>query len=77
MQQDKIKHEHNKAQTSALRTIIKKTVKAIEGADKTQAEDLLKSSFSAIDRASKKNIIHRNTAARKKSRLAKRLAQAS
>ena len=35
------------------------------------------SAFSAIDRAAAKGIIHRNTAARKKSRLAKRIATES
>ncbi len=40
-------------------------------------ESSVVSAFSAIDRAASKGIIHRNAAARKKSRLAKRIAAQS
>ncbi len=46
------------------------------GDSKTAAEDL-KKAMSALDKAAKKNVIHKNTASRKKSRLAKALNKLS
>lgn len=40
-----------------------------------EAKDFLKKVFSELDKAAKKKIIHPNTASRKKSRLARRLAK--
>ena len=56
-------------QRSELRTAIKKVRVAIAAGDKTQAEAVLKSSVSTIDSIADKNIIHKNKAARHKSRL--------
>jgi small subunit ribosomal protein S20 len=54
-----------------VKTRVKNTTKeALGGGD-------LKLALSAIDKASAKGVIHRNAAARKKSRLVKRLAAAS
>lgn len=39
----------------------------------SEAKDLLPATASVIDKAAAKGIIHKNTAARKKSRLAKKL----
>lgn len=61
----------NRAQRSALRTALKKA----RAADAT-AEDRMRAE-SLLDRAARKNLIHRNAASRMKSRLAKRLAAAS
>lgn len=56
---------------------LKKTLKQFQGlltAKKiTEAKEFLKKVFSELDKAAKKNIIHFNTAKRKKSRLALRL----
>ena len=56
-------------QRSELRTAIKKVRVAIAAGDKAQAEAVLKSSVSTIDSIADKNIIHKNKAARHKSRL--------
>jgi len=56
---------HNMAQRSELRTAIKKVTAAIAAGDKTVAEAVFKSSVSISD----KKIIHKNKAARHKSRL--------
>lgn len=61
----------NRAQRSALRTALKKA----RSADAT-AEDRMRAE-SLLDRAARKNLIHRNAASRMKSRLAKHLAAAS
>jgi len=67
MRQTKSRTAHNKAARSELRTAIKK-VRSAAPADAGQA---LKEAEAMIDRAGRKNIVHRNTAARTKSRLAK------
>jgi small subunit ribosomal protein S20 len=61
---------HNSSQRSALRTAIKAVRKAIEGGDKSAATQVFQSSISTIDRIADKKIIHKNKAARHKSRLA-------
>ena len=58
----------NKAVKSKVRTIIKKVETA---SDKTQAQSLLRQTFSLLDKAVKRNIIHFNQASRTKSRLTK------
>ena len=56
---------------------VKKVKKLIVAKDIKGAEKLLPTAFQAIDKACKTNLIHKNTASRKKSRLAKMLAKAS
>ena len=60
---------HNMSQRSELRTAIKKVTAAIAAGDKTAAEAVFKSSVSTIDSIADKKIIHKNKAARHKSRL--------
>jgi len=60
---------HNASLRSTLRTAIKKVRKAIEAGDKTAAEAVLRQSTAVIDRIADKKIIHKNKAARHKSRL--------
>jgi small subunit ribosomal protein S20 len=61
---------HNMAQRSELRTAIKKIGIAIQAGDKAAAAAVYQSSVSVIDRIADKKIIHKNKAARHKSRLA-------
>ena len=56
-----------------LRTAIKKVQKAIAGGDAKAAEAALKSEQSTIDSIADKRIIHKNKAARHKSRLAQQV----
>ncbi|MDP2808913.1 MAG: 30S ribosomal protein S20 [Rhodocyclaceae bacterium] len=60
---------HNMSQRSELRTAIKKVRKAIESGDKTAAQSVFKESQGVIDSIADKNIVHKNKAARDKSRL--------
>jgi small subunit ribosomal protein S20 len=60
----------NMAQRSELRTAIKKVSAAVQAGDKTAAASVFQSSMSVIDRIADKKIIHKNKAARHKSRLA-------
>ena len=57
------------AQRSALRTFIKKVVKAIRAENKDAALQAFKEAVPQIDRAARKGLIHANKAARHKSRL--------
>ena len=66
----------NKSYKSSVRTLTKKTIENCEKYKKDPSEDnenLLKNSlnktFSLIDKAVKKNVLHRNNGANKKSRI--------
>jgi small subunit ribosomal protein S20 len=61
---------HNAAQKSAMRTSVKKFLVAVEQQDTEKAPELLKEATRSLDKAVTKGLIHKNTAARKKSRLA-------
>ena len=60
---------HNISQRSTLRTAIKNVRKAVAAGDKTAAQAIFKSSQSTIDSIADKKIMHKNAAARHKSRL--------
>ncbi|KYC29417.1 30S ribosomal protein S20 [Sterolibacterium denitrificans] len=60
---------HNMSLRSELRTAIKKVQKAILAGDKTAAQSVFNTSMSTIDSIADKKIIHKNKAARHKSRL--------
>lgn len=59
----------NTSQRSALRTAIKEVRKAIAAGDKAAAKAVFQRSVSTIDSIADKEILHKNTAARYKSRL--------
>jgi small subunit ribosomal protein S20 len=61
----------NRANRSKLRTQIKKLRTALGASDKTASGETLAPTISLIDKAVNKGIIHKNTAARHKSRLTK------
>ena len=61
--------EHNASQRSELRTAIKKVAKAIAAGDKAAAQVVFQESTSIVDSIADKKIIHKNKAARHKSRL--------
>jgi small subunit ribosomal protein S20 len=74
--QNEKRRQRNKTVRSELRTRVKAAeTAATEGAD--TAEEAARAAYAKIDRAAAKGVIHPNAAARKKSRLAKRLASAS
>ena len=59
----------NKSKRSAMRTAIKKVISAIESKDKTTAAESFRQAQPIIDGAVTKGLIHKNKAARHKSRL--------
>ncbi len=69
------RNEINRSNRSKLRTQIKKLRTALAGHDKKKSGELLAPTVSLIDKAVNKGIIHRNTAARYKSRLTKHVTE--
>ncbi len=65
----------NRANRSKVRTQIKKLRTAIGQSDKAVSTELLNPTVSLIDKMVNKGIIHRNTAARYKSRLTKHVSE--
>ena len=59
----------NKSTKSKVKTLVKKVEAAIAAGDKAEAEAALKVAISEISKAANKGIYHKNTAARKISRL--------
>ncbi len=62
----------NSAQKSALRTSVKKAEAAVQTNDE-KAKDLVVTAAKQLDKAATKGLIHKNAAARKKSRLTKKV----
>lgn len=67
--QSDVRNEHNVALRTKLRTFIKKVISAIATGNKVAANDAYKAAQPVIDKMSSKGIIHKNKAARHKSRL--------
>lgn len=64
------RNAHNTALRSRVRTAVKSVRKAIAAGDKKAAMEVFQKATSVIDSVADKNIVHKNTAARNKSRLA-------
>ena len=71
MRKSRAAQARNRAQRSALRTALKKA--KVEGA----SAEVRTTAVSLLDRAARKGLIHKNAAARQKSKLAKRAARAA
>jgi small subunit ribosomal protein S20 len=61
--------KHNASLRSELRSAVKSVRKAIDAGDKAAATGVFRAASSVIDSIADKNIIHKNKAARHKSRL--------
>lgn len=68
---NRTKAERNKAIKSGVKTAIKKVDAAVVAQDKEAAKAALLSVTAIIDKATSKGVYHKNTSARKVSRLAK------
>ncbi|OHD65816.1 MAG: 30S ribosomal protein S20 [Spirochaetes bacterium RBG_13_51_14] len=72
--QNEKRRARNSQEKSSIRTISKKVAKAIDAKDNPDTvKDLYQSFVKTIDKAAGAGIVHKKTAARKKSRLAKRV----
>jgi len=75
LRKNQTRHMHNLDIRTELKKTIKQFEKAVTSKDATSA-DLLKNVYKKLDKAAKRNIIHKKTAARRKARFAKLLAVA-
>ena len=66
--------EINGNRVSRIRTFVKKVEAALEGGDKTAAAAALQAAQPELARGVARGVVHKNTAARKISRLTKRVA---
>ncbi len=66
---NKTKADRNKSIKSSVKTAIKKVYVAIDANDKEAAKAALLAATSALDKAARKGVYHKNTSARKVSRL--------
>ncbi len=73
MRQSARRNEINKARKSRIRTFIRKVEEAIASGDAEAASQALRAAQPEIMRGARRNILHKNTAARKISRLSKRI----
>jgi small subunit ribosomal protein S20 len=67
--------EINKARRSRMRGFVRRVEEAIASGDRSKAMAALKEAEPVIMRSSQKNVVHRNAASRKVSRLAHRVAK--
>ena len=73
MRQNEVRRQHNASYRSMLRTFIRKVDAAIASNDKEAATSVHTAAISVIDRMANKGLIHKNKAARHKSRLNARI----
>lgn len=67
------RRERNKARTSAMKSQLKKTEEVLASGNVEAARTALAEAMQKIDKAAKGHVIHKNTAARRKSLLSRRL----
>ena len=72
-QNDK-RRTRNKAKTSEVKTLLKRLQEVVTKGDKAAAAAMLPMVSKKIDKAAKSNVIHKNTASRKKSLIARMVA---
>ena len=67
--QNVVRRAHNMALRSRLRSALRKVLTAVHAGDKAAAQQVYKAAVPEIDRLVSKGILHKNRAARYKSRL--------
>ena len=74
---DAERRARNFAVKSTVKTAVRKTVETAAAGKADDATTLLAKAASTIDKAASKGVLHKNAAARKKSRLAKKVNSAA
>ena len=72
---DKVQTASNTSYTSRVKNSIKKLEKAIKENDKEKANGILKTAVSNLDKCTSKGLIKKNTCARQKARLNKKVKE--
>jgi len=73
--QSLVRREANRQYRARLRGALRAIRAAIDSGDSAKVKDALRSTISLVDKMAGKKVIHRNAAARYKSRLAKRVSK--
>jgi small subunit ribosomal protein S20 len=73
--QNEKKRVHNRVFRGKARTLVSKARVLVENGEQEKSAEAVRQAVSALDKAAEKGVIHKNNAARRKSRLMKRLAQ--
>ena len=73
MRQDEERRLRNRTYKTRVKNVVKSVEAAVKDQNQEAAEKALHEATSVIDRVASKGVIHKNTAARKKSRLAKKV----
>lgn len=71
IRQNETNRERNRAARSRLRTAVRRLRSEVAEGNKEAAEELLPSTLGLVDATAQKGVIHKNAAARTKSRLSK------
>jgi small subunit ribosomal protein S20 len=74
MKQNRKRRERNRYFRGRARSSVKRARQAIESGDLETAREMTQEAISVLDKAAGKGVIHKNNAARRKSRLMKHLA---
>ncbi|MDF1597730.1 MAG: 30S ribosomal protein S20 [Acidimicrobiia bacterium] len=73
--QNEVRRVRNKGLSSELKTRVKNTLEAAEAGEAEKAEELSRLAQRRIDMAVTKGVLHKNTAARRKAKLVKDVAE--
>ena len=74
LRQDARRNLRNRIAKSEIRTFTKKVLSAVEAGDAKTAQELLQLTQAKLDKAAKRNVMHANMAARRKSALGRAVA---
>lgn len=72
--QAEVRRDRRRPFKTYMKTMIRKISEAVKSGKKDEAQKLLPEVYKAIDTATKKHLLHKNTASRKKSQIAKAIA---
>jgi small subunit ribosomal protein S20 len=72
--QNEKRHERNKAVKTGLKSAVRKFREAADAGDKDKATEAARAASRQLDKAASKGVIHKNQAANRKSKIAKRAA---
>jgi small subunit ribosomal protein S20 len=75
VRQDAKRRLTNRTKASAMRTAMRRVREAVEAGDESALKAAVNQAYKRIDKASKTNVIHANTAARRKSFVARTAAR--
>jgi small subunit ribosomal protein S20 len=74
--QNEKRRDHNRVYLSSARTYVKRARRLIDNGEMEDAQVAVANAIKALDRAAQQGIIHKNNAARRKSRLVRSLNEA-